>query len=65
VKNLKMQVLERDRKIERLNQHRVQQEKIEDGCYVGYQEEDITNLDSTDCLVEDDGNDLENNMDAS
>ena len=53
VKNLKIQVLERDREIERLHQLRILQEKNEDGYYVGYQE-DIVNLDSTDFLVEND-----------
>jgi hypothetical protein len=61
VKNLKIQVLEKDREIERLNQLPKQLEKREAGYYVGYQE-DIANLDSTDCLV-DDSNDVEDNND--
>jgi len=44
---------------ERLYQLLSQRQEREDGYYIDYQE-DIANLDSTDCLV-DDGNDVEDN----
>lgn len=61
-KNLKIKVLERDKEIEMLNQLLSQQEKKAEGYYIDYQE-DIANLNSIDCLVED-SNDIEDNSDS-
>jgi hypothetical protein len=60
VKNLEIQILKRDREIERLNQLSKQSKK-EDGYYIDYYQ-DMGNFDSTDCLV-DDSNSVEDNDD--
>jgi hypothetical protein len=58
---LRIQLQERDREIERLNQLLSQREKNEDGYYIDYQQ-DLGNFDSVDCLV-DDSNGVEDNND--
>jgi hypothetical protein len=64
VKTLESEVYEKDVENKRLNQLLSQrQEKKEDGYYIDYQQ-DIANLDSTDCLVED-SNDVEDDKNDS
>lgn len=63
VKTLESEVHEKDVENKRLNQLlSQQQEKKEDGYYIDYQQ-DIVNLDSTDCLVEDSNYVEDNNSD--
>ena len=65
-KDLNLKNQEKDREIERLKLRLKQQQKKEDGNYTYYQE-DITNIDSTDCLVDEnhDSYEEENNMETS
>jgi hypothetical protein len=64
VKTLESEAYEKDVENKRLNQLLSQrQEKKEDGYYIDYQQ-DIANLDSTDCLVED-SNDVEDDKNDS
>jgi hypothetical protein len=62
MRDLNLENREKDREIERLKRLHIQQKK-EDGNYKYYQ--DITNLDSTDYLVDDDDSYENNNMETS